>query len=59
MSEFPLSRLRRLPLKGTTSAAGQSPFRDIRWHGLLRGLLINERRDAFGQCAGRSSAVDL
>ena len=48
----PLSRLRRLPPRGTTLVAGAGPATAF-WHGLLRGLLIVDtlRGARMGQLA--------
>jgi len=51
MNDSPLSRLRRLPPRGTTPAAGQSPFRGVCWRGLLRGLLTGDRGVGLVHCS--------
>ncbi len=46
------------PLKGAPPAAGQSPFRGGRLHGLLRGPWSNFVRPSLMPCRWRASAVD-
>ncbi len=46
------------PLKGAPPAAGQSPFRGVCWHGLLRGPSSSGLRASFVFCGWRTSAMD-
>ena len=46
------------PLKGAPPAAGQSPFRGVRWHGLLRGLRGGGVRGDCRLCERRTRTMD-